>query len=302
MVTQVLVPGAIINAHQCHHKHAFEAFGSVPFNLVCLKSRLKVITSGTNIESMSFTRPSSNIFDPPSLQSQPLPAILADLPSSTTINPEQDGLSISDLIFDQAADTTEVELEPNNNATSLTLNHKIDQESATEGASILGPKPTKWTTVRSQVINDPFYLFNHFYIAAGHGLHAEFGQAMCDALFIPDEEDKHRITTWGQSQKPPQTFDTLVRSRPAWVWKHCKQVIPPPEELYPLVASVFRIYGPLKDTKAGQPLFNSRAWHIAKNILVLIQGGYVSDPPRVALYTLMGSDSANGGLLIYWCA
>ena len=62
----------------------------------------------------------------------------------------------------------------------------------------------------SRVVNDPFHLFNHFYIATGYELHIEFAWAMQDALFIPDEEDKCRITAWGQSQKPPQTFDNLV--------------------------------------------------------------------------------------------
>jgi hypothetical protein len=301
-VTEVLVPGAIIKAH-C--KRTLEALGSVPFNLVCLKSRLKVVPSDANLESLSFTaRRSSNIFNPPpGLGPQPT-AKTSTINLLSTDTSDPDGPLLSDLIFD----TAELESQPNDESlsaellTSATLSHEVDAESAIVGDSILGPQPTEWTTIRSRVVNDPFHLFNRFYIAAGHGLRIEFARAMRDALFIPDEEDKRRITAWGQSQKPPQTFDYLVQSRPAWVWKHCKRVIPPPEQLYPLVAGVFRIYGPLKDAKTGQPLFNSRAWHVAKNILTLIQGGYVSDPPGIALYSLIGPDSANGGLPIYRCA
>jgi hypothetical protein len=300
-VTQVLVPGAIINAHR---KRTLEAFGSIPFNLVCLRSRLKVVPSDANLKSLSFKKKlSPTIFDP---LSGPQPTAETSTTNVLPIDSDQDSPPLSDLIFD-TANTAELESQPNDESlpqlsTSPTLNHELDTQSAIEGDSILGPQPTEWTTIRSRIINDPFHLFNRFYIAAGHGLRIEFARAMRDALFIPDEEDKHRITAWGQSQKPPQTFDNLVQSRPAWVWRHCKRVIPPPEQLYPLIAGVFRIYGPLKDAKTGQPLFNSRAWHVAKNILTLIQGGYVSDPPGITLYTLMGSDSVNGGLPIYRCA
>lgn len=276
--------------------------------MVCLKSCLKVVPSDANLESLSFaTRPSSSIFNPPPGVPGPQPIAERSTTNLSSTASDQDGPLLSELIFD-TPNTVELESQPNNEPlppqppTSVTLSHEVDTGSAIEGDSILGPQPTEWTTICSRVVNDPFHLFNRFYIATGHGLHIEFAQAMRDALFIPDEEDKRRITAWGQSQKPPQTFDNLVQSQPAWVWKRCKQVIPPPEQLYPLVAAVFRIYGPLKDAKTGQPLFNSRAWHVAKNILTLIQGGYVSDPPGIALYSLMGSDSANGGLPIYRCA
>ena len=57
----------------------------------------------------------------------------------------------------------------------------------------------------------------------------------------------------------------------------------------------------LKDVKTGQPLFNKSAWKSAKNILTLIQGGYLSDPPGITLYYQIGFDSNNGGLPIYRC-
>jgi len=68
-----------------------------------------------------------------------------------------------------------------------------------------------------------------------------------------------------------------------------------------MVAKVLHTYGPLKDAKTGQPLFNKAAWKSAKNILSLIQNGYLSDPPGIALYYQIGLDSKNGGLPIYRC-
>ena len=57
----------------------------------------------------------------------------------------------------------------------------------------------------------------------------------------------------------------------------------------------------LKDGKTGQPLFNKSAWKSAKNILALVQNGYLSDPPGIALYYQIGLDSKHNGLPIYRC-
>ncbi len=110
------------------------------------------------------------------------------------------------------------------------------------------------------------------------------------------------IIAWGSTLNPPLSWYDLVRKF-GWKWIHhrCKRVIPPPEELYPLVEQVFRTYGPLKDSKTGQPLFNAAAWAVAKNILDLISKGYLSDPPGVALYRVQKIDKKHGGLPIYQC-
>ena len=48
-------------------------------------------------------------------------------------------------------------------------------------------------------------------------------------------------------------------------------------ELYPLVAKLFKTYGPLKDAQSGLPLFNADAWKIAQSILKMIKNGFISD-------------------------
>ena len=68
-----------------------------------------------------------------------------------------------------------------------------------------------------------------------------------------------------------------------------------------MVAKVLHTYGPLKDAKTGQPLFNKSAWKSARNILTLIQNGYLSDPSGITLYYQNGVDGKNGGLPIYQC-
>jgi hypothetical protein len=71
--------------------------------------------------------------------------------------------------------------------------------------------------------------------------------------------------------------------------------------LYDLVAHLFQVYGPLKDSITGQPLFNAAAWKSAKGVLKLIQAGYISDPPEIDLYYQVGLDQKKDGLLIWRC-
>lgn len=139
-----------------------------------------------------------------------------------------------------------------------------------------------------------------FYISAAHGLLQEFAIALRDAIFIPDQQDKARIIAWANTCTPPLSWNDLLFRRTEWLWRRCKRIIPPPEELYPLVSKVFKTYGPLKDATSGLPLFNTAAWAVAKNILELVQKGFLSDPPGTPLYYQLGVD-AKTGLPIYRC-
>jgi hypothetical protein len=126
----------------------------------------------------------------------------------------------------------------------------IDHASAAEGQSVFRSYSDNWdSTIRSCVLKDAFHVINMFRLPSTHGLRLEFGHQLrdSDAIFIPDAEDRLRINAWGASQSPPQTFEKIRASRPAWLWRRCRRIIPPPKILCPLVEQVFRIFGPLKD-------------------------------------------------------
>jgi hypothetical protein len=179
---------------------------------------------------------------------------------------------------------------------------EADEMSRALGDQIFGSNPVVWdTTIHSRVLKDPFHVFNMFYISRQHGLRKEFARELRNAIFIDDKDDKARINAWGATQNPKRDFEELRRTSPTWIQKRCKRVIPPPEILYPLVASVFRTYGPLKDSATGAPLFTPDNWRTAKNILDLIYHGYLSDPSDIPLYTVIGLDSKSG-LPIYRCS
>jgi hypothetical protein len=98
---------------------------------------------------------------------------------------------------------------------------------------------------------------------------------------------------------PPQTWSELIALRSDWTWQRCKRTIPPPDLLLPVVSSVFSTYGPLKDAKTGQPLFNAAAWKASKGILQLIRLGHLSDPPSIPLYYETRVDE--NGFPLYRC-
>lgn len=282
-IDQVLVPGALISSHR---KRALISFGRVPFTLVCLRSHLRSFNpaSSPHIKA-SAPNQGGNLIRPSS------PAHINDPePDDSGIN------SIGDL------------LASNLSAPSSEVPQSVDAKCASIGEKILGPEPEIQpdepefdSTLHSRVLKDPFHVFNMFYLSASHSLRLHFTRELRDAIFVPDENDKARINSWGATQNPQQTYEQLRNSSPQWVRERCKHIIPSPKKLRHLVSCVFRTYGPLIDPHSKKPLFTTDNWKTAKHILDLIQNGYLSDPPGIPLYTVKGIDKKTG-LTIYRCA
>ncbi|KAJ7488604.1 hypothetical protein B0H11DRAFT_2230137 [Mycena galericulata] len=281
-VTEVIVPAAVITTHG---RQTLSQFGPVPFKVVCLRSHLRLSSMDEiSLPSITTTPPTP---PPPLAEAISVPPSVA--------SPTEPGLGT--LIEEEL--NSAIDQDP-----AALKNFAVDPESQQEGRAVLAAARHNWaawkTLIRSRVIKDPFHIFNMFYISVVHGLRVEFARALRDAIFIPDPVDKARIIAWGLTQSPPRDWNTMLRSSPAWIWRRCKRIIPPPEELYPLVANVFETFGHLKDAKTGLPLFNSAAWAVAKNVLELIQKGFVSDPPGISLYYLLKIESKTG-LPLYRC-
>jgi hypothetical protein len=287
-ITKVLVPGAIVTTHR---QRSLSSFGQTPFSVVCLCSHLRIFDPTT-----SSTIDSDPVISAPSLGRNSLASCAANSSQVATEmvkeRIENEGSSVGDLLSQDLSDNTQ---EPS-------LPRDIDRSSLSLGSEILGQDPEVWDyTIHSRVLKDVWHVFHMFYISATHGLRKQFTQELRDAIFIPDKADKARINAWGATQTPPRTYESLRNSSPDWLHRRCKHIIPPPHILYPLVANVFRTYGPIIDPDSKRPLFSADNWKTAKNVLDLIKNGYLSDPPRVALYTMIGIDKKNG-LPIYRCA
>ncbi|KAF8078294.1 hypothetical protein FPV67DRAFT_1402915 [Lyophyllum atratum] len=290
-VHEVLVPGALV-ANGTSQKQSLESYGAPPFHVVCLRNHLRysqsepLLCSSLHPATASLPADSTLEAEP---YTQPTPA------DETTRQAFDGGSGFGELL----AETCQSDIEP---PQQNIKDYIPDPGSQAEGERLLGDITVDgWVeSIRSRILKDPFHVFNMFYISAAHGLLHEFATTLRDAIFIWDQTDKSRVIAWGQRQSPPQSWDSILSRQSDWLRRRCKRIIPPAEQLLPLVKNVFQTFGPLKDAKSGLPLFNSAAWAVAKNVLLLIQKGHLSDPPGIPLYFQLGID-VKTGLPLYRC-
>jgi len=99
---------------------------------------------------------------------------------------------------------------------------------------------------------------NMFKIVVHHGLRRVFCRALRDAIFLKDIDDVAKVSDFILNDKGKRfaSFEDAVLYAPEWVFRRVRRYVPPPDQLLPRVAEVFKTYGPLKDSKTGEPLFN----------------------------------------------
>ncbi|KAG6856426.1 hypothetical protein H0H87_004552 [Tephrocybe sp. NHM501043] len=265
-VYEVLIPATIISQHK---KQPLKAMGPVPFDVVTLRSRVRILPEA----SKPIIEPQSNQCAEPTQATTALGS--HSQPSSVEASVKLSPLDIAD---DEASDGTPlgeifraVDAEGSTDSESdvSVSNNPLcnDAESASIGKETLGPRALDPSTfkniIRSRVVKDA------------------------------------RIEAWLKTKN--LKWDDVLKYKSNWLWRHCRRTIPPPEVLYPLVHEVFQTWGPLKDASSYLPLFTPALWKQAKNILELIRNGFLSDPPGVSLYYVIGFDKNAGGLPIYRC-
>ncbi|KJA22277.1 hypothetical protein HYPSUDRAFT_202294 [Hypholoma sublateritium FD-334 SS-4] len=304
-IEHVQIPAAKLSTH---NNRELSSFGNVPFKAVCRRSHLRIY----NPDSQAFFLPDIRVHLNPMALAQSndmdidLPAITSN-EASNQDNQVEGSMDLSDEsggVGDLVGNTNILDSGAGlGEAAGIQSTHTRDPESAQHGEETMGSiEDNKWDdNIRSRVLKDIFHVFNMLRILTVHGLRNEFARALRDGIFIPDKEDRARVAAYGATLQPPMTFEELRASKPTWLWRHCKRVIPPPKKLYPLVQDIFLTYGPLKDATTGLPLFAPQQWQSSKQILELIRQGFVSDPPGIPLYTCIGVDSKACNLPIYRC-
>ncbi|KAG6818601.1 hypothetical protein H0H93_003585 [Arthromyces matolae] len=289
-IQEVLIPGTIVSLH---NRRSMQEMGPPPFNIVIHRTHVRMINSHANDNS---TTPDHNSSHSPYPQPLPLPNVSSE--------PQLEGDSSDDIVSDGVPVVDEFDSPIGDSENSGGIDdQEPDSDSQRLGADVLGPQnlePEAFkTAIRSRVLKDIFHVFHMLYISRTHPLRRPFARSLRDALLVPHPDDKARVEAWLRTKN--LDWDHMLRYNSEWLWRHCRRTIPPAEVLYPLVHDLFMTWGPLKDAKTDVPLFNKQAWKTAKNILELIRNGYISDPPNVALYHVIGLDKKSGGLPIYRC-
>lgn len=295
-ITNILIPGALLSLHQ---NRALDSFGPEPFQIVCAR---RLLQSRPDPDSTS-TLPSSSEPSQPNLATGETEH---DVPTLNVNSNPTSGMETPPVPLDTGSEEViggglaGAADEPVNSNEMPINGAAVDPEGLASLSSILTEMSTdpSWKRVFSRVLKDVWHLMDMVSVPAKHGLRPAYARALRDAILIPDKEDRERLSAYLLTVD--SSWEKKLKQQPKWLWKRCRRVIPPPDKLVPLVAEVYRTYGPLRDAKTGQPLFNAAAWESARNVLKTIAQGYVSDPPGVGLYFAYGKDKR--GLTLYRCA
>ena len=160
-VQKVLVPAAIMTQHR---KRSLESFGSPPFNVVCLRSHLHLVSTPNHVTSQSLPHINcaSDPDDTPETHTLPAEESLPD--------PDVDD-RVGTLLMDESlAEAPDIDCDM----------HTVDAQSSMEGQKVLDHAMANvaFPSIRSQVLKDAFHVFNMLYISCTHGLRVSFACAL----------------------------------------------------------------------------------------------------------------------------
>ncbi|KAG6835342.1 hypothetical protein H0H93_002451 [Arthromyces matolae] len=257
-----------------------------PFLLLCLAQDVQITTSGSPLDASE-------------KRSAPLPSLpyIPNSPAYSDPTLPDDGSSTDDLETPETDENWIESMPFDAEKEDLTANATSDVQNVSRAQAMLSNSTVIYgdTEIRSRVWIDIWHLMHQFKIPTHHGLRRPFSRALRDAIFLPDPEDKMAVEAL--LSKHNVSWDQMVLWRPEWVWRRVKRFVPNPDVLYQRVSSVFATFGPLKDSKTTQALFNEASWKSAENILKNIRLGLYSDPPGIDFYMFQGYD--NYGLSLY---
>ncbi|KAI7855375.1 hypothetical protein BDC45DRAFT_90850 [Circinella umbellata] len=305
-IKQVLVPGAMITAHD----KCLRDFGNTPFEVVVRLSELRTYknvpvqqSSPTTILS-EINRPTSTHQQLVGQQSQ-LEEDDNDTPNESDDDEENVFNQVEELaIIDEEGNLLEVDDREIDELSRAYCQQQFRQQYHNrnnidhQASSSTSINPVQTMPIHSRILKDVFHLTDMIKVSRKHGLSKAFSRAFRDTLFVIDKDDKRLVKTVLENNGT--TWEKKLAENPNWIFHRVKRVVPPPEELYPLIKKLFETYGPLRCARTERPLFDFENWRQAKNVLSTIHLGHVSDSPNIRFYFVRGRDK--DGLTLYRCS
>ena len=299
-VEKIHVPGYLISPTLLPSRQPtpLSSFGSVPFNLLCQNNHLQTSsdincdTSTTGTGSESHINPTLTSLIPTEPLALPQEGPLDEAAESNLNEP-----SPMDIWTDSSEDDAVTDGQMTQNITDSFIDPVASSAMSQLLLDFRDYNPDCADLVRTRVIGDIWHVFHQFPISLQHGLRRPFSKALSRAFFIPNLDDRHAVDHVLHQKK--MTYEAKLRSNPDYIRKRVRFRVPPPEKLFSRIATVLKTFGPLCDAQTKQPLFNEKAWVVAKNVLQHVRLGDYSDPPDVSLYFEVGKDK--NGLTLYRC-
>jgi hypothetical protein len=150
----------------------------------------------------------------------------------------------------------------------------------------LGVPPNNIVDNISTVIGDGFHYTDRIKIPIHHAYKKGYHVALREAVFA---WDPIKLAEVKASLRSDGIDDAAIEAMMYYNVDYFRQRVPriilSPSKLYWRVRGVLELYGIMVDPKTGKTLFNDNAWKIAKNLLMEILDGNVSDPPGMSFYS-----------------
>jgi hypothetical protein len=157
----------------------------------------------------------------------------------------------------------------------------------------LDPVPATKIKNRFKVVRgDGFHGMNRMKVPVHHTLKKSFYIALMESWYSWDpavfDEIISKLKEKGKSEKE---IESLYVFHTTLFLSCCPRIVLPPSVLYWRVRAVFAFYGPMECPHTNKPLFNTRAWKKANNLLKEILEGYYSDIPGESYYRYRTDDN-----------
>ncbi|KAJ3842724.1 hypothetical protein F5878DRAFT_697092 [Lentinula raphanica] len=137
-------------------------------------------------------------------------------------------------------------------------------------------------------------------LSAKHSAYKDFAFRFSQAIFVRDATDEAAVRA--VIERKGGSYEYMKRAHSSALNRRIRRLIPNRHVLYARVKVLFDSFRNVKcSTKAGKgaPFFSDAANEMANRLLETIRLGFLSDPPGISLYYLMGRD--RDGLNLYRC-
>jgi hypothetical protein len=157
-------------------------------------------------------------------------------------------------------------------------------------------QPDKFPT---RVLDDAFHFMDRLLrlLSKKHSAFKAFAHDFSEMIFIRDKSDEMAVRA--VLEKHGVSWEYAQRAKSSALNRRIRRYIPGRTVLVKRLETLFKSYENMQcSTKASQgSFFSEDAKEMVKRLLDTARAGYLSDPPGISLYYLMGKD--RDGLNIY---
>ncbi|KAJ6470658.1 hypothetical protein C8R47DRAFT_1148854 [Mycena vitilis] len=313
-ITKVLVPGAIHSLHKQTIEWIFAHGGKAVVTTSQLHSRsaappAQVAVTGPAFASPAPTVPSSNeeefIVSPPMAETD---ALELHRTEDMAMNvPDDDDSDGDDFEFNATEFGEQFAFEAQQNPGDMDgIDSGINDNSSVE--EIMAAIDQTWPilqqaaeseTLPTRVLDDAFHYMDRLLrlLSKKHSAFKAFCHDFSEAIFIRDQSDEDAVRA--VLEKHGVSWEYAKRAMAPALNRRIRRYIPRRDVLVRRVETLFSAYADIRCStkKTRGSFFSDEAKEMAKSLLETARKGYLSDPPGIPLYYLMGTD--RDGLKIY---